>query len=108
MNSHMVGPDPDSRKVRLCLVAALVIIGVLAWVGSADAAPVTGQPVQFRAKLFEVHCWAGFCNAGVTLRYDGVPCVGYLWGRHLYEGQYVTVTATVNGWRLDSVRRVWR
>lgn len=42
MNSHMVGPDPDARKVRLCLVAALVIIGVLAWVGTADAAPVAG------------------------------------------------------------------
>lgn len=44
MDSHMVGPDPDARKVRLCLVVAIVLVGLLllAGVGRADAAPETG------------------------------------------------------------------
>lgn len=100
------------RQVRLWLALvcfALALLALLVLVGTADAAPVGGGiPVQFRAKLFEVHCALGICHAGVTLRYDGVPCVGTLWGRRLHEGQYVTVNATVNGWRLAGVRRVWR
>ena len=110
MDSHMVGPDPDARKVRLFLVGLIVLVGLLllAGVDHADAAVPAGQPIQFQARLFAVDCWLGICTAGVTVEYDGIPYTGYIIGRGLYEGQSVTVQATVNGYRLSGVRRLWR
>lgn len=65
MNAHQVGPDPDARKVRLCLYVLIAgVVLLLAFgVGHADAAVPAGgacagytaEPavvVAFRAGVF--------------------------------------------------------
>lgn len=110
MNSHQRGPDPDARKVRLCLIAALVIIGVLAWVGSADAATLDGGACTgYTAEPATVVAFRpGFFRHVVTVRiYPNTYGTRYTLER--FEiGEAVKVTGIACGNSLGIQFRVWR